>query len=118
MSAVGVVRDALNASLDSVAGLRVYSDIGAVIDPPGTVVGPPSLMWEAMCSHPTSARFLVYVVVAGDERALDNLWSWVELVTSALEAVENAVVIRADPGTFNSGGSELPCYEISVEVGI
>ncbi len=118
MSQISDVRDSLNVALKTVQGLRVYSDLGESMDPPAAIVGPPRLNWEAQCPGPTSARFLVYVVVGADERALENLWRWVELAADALDGVLDATVIRADPGTFNSGGNDLPSYEITVEVSL
>lgn len=111
----------LNAALTALAtdqGLRHYPDPGAVIDPPGTVLGPPALTWEGYCDGPTSARFLVYVVVPVDERALERLWALVPQVANAVqEQVSDATVTRADPGTF-TGTVDLPCYEIQIDVSL
>lgn len=118
MSAVKDVAEALELALKGVAGLRAYRDPGASVDPPGAVLGPPSLVWGGYCSGPVSATFLVYVLEKADGRALERLWDWVPLVSAAIDSVPDAVVIRADPGVYNSGGTDLPTYELTVEVSI
>lgn len=118
MSAVGDAAASLLAAVKTVPNTRQYRDPGAAVDPPGIVLGPPALAWEGMCSGPTSATFLVYVVVAADERYLEQLWELVPLVADALDSVPDATVTGAVPGAYQSGGSELPCYEITVEVSL
>lgn len=114
MSAVSEAAVELRVALKRVAGTRVVTDPGATLDPPALVLGPPSLQWEGMGGGPTSATFLVYVTVKADERALERLWDLVPAVASELDAVRDAVVLRADPGSYR----ELPCYEIQVEVAL
>lgn len=118
MSSVKVAAELILAALGGVAGVRAYSDPDATISPPSTVLGPPSLSWEGTCSDPTSARWLVYVVVDVKERALEALWELVPLVAAALEGMTDVVVIRADPGTYLNGGVELPSYELQIEVSL
>jgi len=118
---VGAIADAANslkAALDEVAGLRVTTDPGEQVAPPYAIVGPPALTWEAGCAGPTSARFLVYVVVDADDRALERLWDLVPAVSDAIDATTDAVVVRADPGSWNSGGSDLPAYTVEVDVAL
>lgn len=105
---------ALTAALRTVAGVRVYTDPAAVVDPPAAVLGPPSLTWSALCPEPTSARFLIYVVVAADDQAMPRLWGLVPTVAAAVDALPEASVIRATPGAF----TELPSYEIETEVSL
>jgi hypothetical protein len=118
VSAVAAAAAELAAALATVEGARPYADPGAVIDPPGLVLGPPALLFEGPCPEPTSARWLVYVVVPADERALETLWALVPVVAEAIDALPGAAVIRADPGTFLSGGVDLPCYEIQIDVSL
>ena len=107
------MRAALKAALATVDGLRVY-ELGTPVDPPGGVVGPPRLTWEVYCDEPTSAQFVVYLVSAMNERALDKLLELLPAVTLALMAVPNAVVVEATPGEYPAG--DLPCYAINVDV--
>lgn len=118
---MGVVADAaaeLAGALAGVAGVRLYTDLGASIDPPGVVLGPPALTWGGPCVEPVSARFLVAVVVAADERALPRLWDLAPLVAAAVDTVPDAVVVRADPGVWSTGTIELPCYELQIEMSL
>jgi hypothetical protein len=120
---MGPVSDAardLLAALDSVGEGKATADPGATLaNLPAFVLGPPRLTWENAASHePTGALFIVYAVVAADERAVERLW---DLVTRASEAIDdrtNGVVIQADPGVFPSGTTNLPCYELQVEIGL
>ncbi|MEV7263974.1 hypothetical protein AB0N38_10525 [Micromonospora aurantiaca] len=116
MSTVVEAAEALAAALRGVEGVRYVPDLAAVVEPPATALGPPALTWDAYCVEPTEARFIAYVVVARDERALPRLWDLVPRVAAALDAVPDAVVRRADPGLYPSG--ELPCYQIQVEVSL
>jgi len=117
---VKTASDTIVAALNAVEGMtgRATSDLGATVNPPALVLGPPALMWEGVCDGPTSARFLVYAVESVDERALVRLWVLVPLVAAALDALPDVSVIRADPGAYLAGGPELPCYEIQIEVSL
>jgi len=106
---------AIRAALAGVDGARVYADPGATLDPPALVPAAPTLTWEAYSGWPTSARWLIYLVAKADDRALPTLWTLLPAVTAALEGVAGAVVTQADPGTYQTGGVELPCYEITIE---
>jgi hypothetical protein len=117
MNDVAEASAALAAACNRVDGLREYT-LGASIDPPAFVVGPPALTWESPSVDPTSARFLVYVMVPADERALPRLWGFVEQIVAVIDAVTNAVVVRADPGRFAAGITDLPSYEITVEMSL
>lgn len=118
MGAVADVANALRDALAGVPGVRAYTDVGAMVDPPAAVLGPPRLTWQGPCSDPIDAMFLVYVVVSADARSLERLWDLTLLVAEAIESVSDAVVRSANPGVFNTAGVDLPCYEISIEVGI
>ncbi|WP_435583377.1 hypothetical protein [Amycolatopsis thermoflava] len=107
----------LEAALKSVDGLR-YVQLGSDVDPPGLVLGVPQLNWEGYGSAPATATFPVIVVVAMDDRALEQLWKLVTPVATAVDTVPDAVVQTADPGVFNAGNQDLPCYTLSVEVSL
>jgi hypothetical protein len=110
------MRDAL-AELAAAQGLQVPPDVGPGVDPPAVVVGVPSLLWESTCGM-TSAQVIVWLVVTRDEFALTRLLELVPLVAAVLDTVENATVVRADPGTYPIGDSDLPAYQISVDVAL
>ena len=120
MSAIDDAAAALTAALRAVDGVRHYAepDAAAAVDPPATVLGWPALTWEALPYAPTSGRWLVYLVVPVNDRAQSRLFELVPIVTAAIDNVTNAVVIRADPGAFDAGGTPLPCYEIQVDVSL
>ncbi len=110
--------EALSAALESVEGLRVYRDPGAVLDPPAALVGPPMLTFGGPSSDPVNGRFVVVVAVAFDDRAMKALWQLVPRVSAAVESHVDAVVTEASPGVWQNGAISLPCYELSVEMSL
>jgi hypothetical protein len=119
VSTVERAATALEGALATVPGLRVYTDPAAVVDPPAAVIGPPQLTWEAYSSDPTSARFVVFVVVAQDERSMPRLWELVPQVVATVETLVDAVIRSpVNPGAWTSGGTALPCYQIPIEVSL
>jgi hypothetical protein len=117
---VKAAAEALEAALRTVDGLRVFRDPGATVDPPAAILGAPALGWRAFCPAPTSARFTVFVVVAANERAMEQLWDLVPVVAAAVEEqVQEASVRDGDaaalPTTFPTGGSNLPAYAIEID---
>jgi hypothetical protein len=113
-----VIADAageISEALDAIPDLPTHIDPGANIQPPATVLGPPALRWETGLIGPTSARFLIYVIVPADDRAVERLWELVVTVADAIDAT-SAVVLTADPATYVVGTTSLPCYELVVEV--
>lgn len=113
----------LETALKGVDGVNYYRDPGAVIDPPATALGAPALAWETYGDgitppEPTSATFPVYVIARADDRFMETLWDLVPAVAAALESVTDAVTPAADPGAYNSGGVQLPCYELLAEMSL
>lgn len=121
MRAVKEAAEALEVALGTVEGLRVHRDVSSGIDPPCAVIGPPEIGWSGFCPDmaPTSARFTVHLVVRSNERTMERLWELVPAVALAIEQADDmsmALLERAAvPGTFPSGGAELPAYELSVD---
>lgn len=109
---------ALVAAVETVDGLRVYSDPGAVLDPPAAIVGPPAFTFGGPTSDPVGARFVVVVCVPFDDRAMDRLLELVPEVTAAVESETDAVTVEAMPSTWQSNQTALPSYEISVETSL
>lgn len=119
MSAIESAADALRAALRTVPKLKVYEDLGAVVDPPAAVVGPPELTPEAFGPEFTDAVFVIGVVVPDDERAIPRLLALVPLVAAAIYDVDGAVVRRASPGTWPGGGGvDLPAYLFETEMSL
>jgi hypothetical protein len=83
---------------------------------PSVVIGLPAFTWETGCPDPTSLRLLLYVVVDESERAAEELWDLVPVVATAVDEHTVAVTIRADPGSYMSGGTPLPAYLLQIEV--
>ena len=115
MTAVAEAREALEATLTSVPGLRVYMDPGATVQPPAVVVSLPDLRWEAMCVDPTGATFSIAVIAKLNDRAIEVLQELVLQVAEALDSVPEAVVRTARTGTWND---QLPAYLIETEVSL
>lgn len=114
MSLTGV-RAALTAALGTVAGLRVYNDPGAVIDPPGAVLGLSELTWDAYNdAYPSESTTMVYLLVAADDRAVDNLATLVDQVAGAVWSATDFAVSHAVPGTFQTSNADLPAYVLTV----
>lgn len=113
--AVGTITDAIKSLTPIV---RAYTDPAATVAPPGVVIGPPTLSWDASCSDPTVATFHLFVIVKQDARATEALWDLVPLVAAALDELTDGAVTTATPGTWDSGGTVLPCYTITLEIGL
>ena len=118
MSNVADAATMLESALDAIEGVR-RQPLGEPIQPPATVLGPPALRWESPAIAPSDARFLVYAIEAANDRALERLWDLVEVVVEVVDAVSpSAAVISAEPAVYESGTTQLPCYEIVVEVAL
>lgn len=89
---------------------------GAAVQPPATVVGPPIINWTAYDDEPTDADFAVYVVVAFDERTVDNLIDYAEPVVAALETIPGVAVTSVAPTTY--APADLPCYMITLNASL
>jgi len=71
-----------------------------------------------MGDDPTDATFTVALLVAFNDRTSAELLRWRPAVTAALQDA-NAVVTTAVLGTWPAGGgTDLPAYLITVEVGL
>lgn len=117
-NAVEAAAQDLETALRGVEGLRYYALGDAQVDPPAVVLGAPALAWEAYALAPTTATFPVFLVTALDDRALERLFAFLVPVAEALDAVADAAVQTANPGTYVAGTQELPCYTLNVEVAL
>lgn len=107
-------RVSLTELLRTVEGVRVVSDVGQTVDPPALVIVPPTLTYDAYFPGPTDASFQVPLVVAADDRAIENLERLLPLVEQAVHGSTNAALTGAEPG--NWGTPPLPCYLLTIEV--
>lgn len=109
------VRAALVAALGTVSGLRVYNDPGAAIDPPGAVLGLSELTWDTYNdAQPAESTTMVYLLVAADDRAIDNLVSLVDQVSDAVWSATDFAITHAVPGTYQTSNVDLPAYVLTV----
>lgn len=109
----------IRRALSEVEDARLHPDVGPGVDPPALVLGVPSLQWEGLCQEPTSARWLVYVVVSADyARASGALIGLVLAVAAVLDEVPDVSVLRADPGTYPASSGDLPAYQIEIQMAL
>jgi hypothetical protein len=119
VNAAAEALEALYAALQGVEGLRVVRGVGLQADPPAVVVPPPNLTWNAMGDEPTDATFTVALLVSFNDRITEELLKWQPLVVAALQTVDNTVVTTAVLGSWPAGGgTDLPAYLITTEVGL
>lgn len=118
MTSVREAVDGLQTALETVPDLGVYQDPGATVQGTGAVITPPSVVWGAYRSEPTEATFIVHLVVPFDEYATARLYDLVEPVQAAIEADPMFAVTSATPGLLQQGGTQLPTYALTVEVGL
>jgi len=110
--------EALKAALSAVDGIRVQTDLTAVTTPPAIILGVPTLEWSGTCAGPTDVTFFAYLVVPFDGRTVERLWGLIEAVGDAVDATDFAVVVSARPGTYPSGGVDLPAYELEIQTNL
>ncbi|MFI6308488.1 hypothetical protein ACIBCH_41900 [Amycolatopsis thailandensis] len=112
---------ALKAALVTVEALdsQVHEDLGATVQGVGVVIAPPSVAWDSFgrCG-PTEATFVVHLVVPFDEYATTRLYELVEPIVTAIETDPLFTVASASPGLLKQGGTDLPTYAITVDVGL
>jgi len=109
----------LELALKTVAGVQeVHLDPGAMSLFPAIVIGPPELEWGNGFADPTQARFPVYAVIDAGERAMERLCLLVPEVAAAVDELTPGAVLSALPFPFPSGATDLPSYQLIVEVGL
>ncbi|MBB4689824.1 hypothetical protein [Amycolatopsis jiangsuensis] len=121
MSSITDAVAALHTVLDSVAELdkRVYEDPGQSVTGVGAVITPPTVSWGGFGGpEPSEATFVVHLVVPFDQYATARLYQLVEPVVAAIEGDPLFAVSSASPGLLQQGGTQLPTYAITVDVGL
>lgn len=112
---------ALKAALLTVEELdqQVYEDPVALVTGVGAVITPPSVTWGSYGgSTPTEATIVVHIVVPFDEYATARLYELVEPIVAAIEADPLFAVASASPGLLPQGGTQLPTYALTVDMGL
>ncbi|MBN9739546.1 hypothetical protein DMP23_00240 [Amycolatopsis sp. A1MSW2902] len=113
---------ALRTVLETVASLgkRIHEDPGASVQGEASaVITPPVLEWGGFGgSAPSEATFVVHLVVPFDQYATARLYKLVEPVVAAIEGDPLFAVSSASPALLQMGGSQLPTYAITVDVGL
>jgi hypothetical protein len=118
MSAASEASARISAALSALTGIRHHRQMYGLVDPPATVLPPPALRRGAMSAEPTEATWVVALVVDRGERSQEQLEELEERVAEALYEVEDVVVNESRPGTYPSGGVELPAYLIDIDVSL
>ena len=114
-------REDLAAALRTVEGLGVETELGATLYPPAAGFGPARFVWNLGTSEPTDATLVIALVVSDNKgpRVYDDMIEWLPRVAAAIEDnCPDAVIRRANPGTWPSGGIDLPAYLFEVEVAL
>ncbi len=109
---------ALSAALSGVEGVRYHSDSGKTVQPPATLLGPPTFAYETYTADPSTATVVVALVVKAGDDGDARLLALLPAVTAALHDNTDAIVRSATPGTWRTGGSDLPAYLIEIEVSL
>lgn len=106
---------ALRAALSGVEGVRHHSDTGKTVQPPATLLGPPTFAYETYTADPSTATVVVALVVKAGDDGDARLLALLPAVTAAIHNNTDAVVLTATPGSWTTGGSDLPAYLIELE---
>lgn len=108
---------AVKAAVAGVPGVTVYTDPGATIDPPGVVVGLPDLSGNGTYNTPLPNELTMhlYLVVASNDAAQDSLVSLLDQLSEVVFDATDFVVTQAQPGTWQTSNTDLPCFVLTVE---
>lgn len=102
--------------MGTVPGVQFYTDPGAGINLPAAVLSLPTFDWSNYSqADPTDATFTLYVVVKADGYVISVIEPIMMQIVEALYSGTDLVVSHAVPGTFESGGTQLPAYVVTVE---
>jgi hypothetical protein len=113
------VLEAASAALPPADQFRVHAEVSDVVDPPAAVLSPPSLTWAGPGVAPTDATWSVAVVVAeGKGTTTADLYRVLPQIAEAIDMETDFVVTKAEPGSWFSGNSTLPCFLLTIEVAL
>ena len=114
MSTVDDAFAAMRSALRAVDGVRLHVLGEEALGPDAVVLAPPRLTWGGPGPDPTDATFSLALVVAANDRAAVHLMRLLPRVVAAVEALDDAVVRRAEIGTYPASPTPLPAYLIDV----
>lgn len=108
---------ALRMAVAGIPGVTVYTDPGANIDPPAVVLGLPDLSGNGTYSTPLPNELTLhlYLVVTEDDTAQDRLVKLLDQLSEVVFDATDFVVTQAQPGTWQTSNTDLPCYVLTVE---
>ena len=107
----------LTAALRGQPGYRLQS-LGDRLDPPAVILRPASLTWTTRGPEPDEASLQLAAVVAAEVGALLAAARLCQRVVDRVDPLLGFVVRSAEPDSIRSGGTELPCYLIDIEVSL
>lgn len=108
----------LAAAVATVDGVRVYPDVAPNLAPPAVVFGPPSIEFTNFnVPNAGDSTIQIYLVVSAGDRALERLVGLLDSLVQAVFDATDFAVTEALPGMFSTGGTELPCYVLTVLMG-
>lgn len=113
-------REDLAEALRGIEGMQADTELGASLYPPACGFGPARFVWRLGTSEPTDATMVIGLVVSDNKgpRVYDDMIEWLPRVAEAIESLPDAVIRSASPGTWPSGGADLPAYLFEVEVAL
>lgn len=89
-------------------------------DPIEVNMAPPRFLYETSCLGPRGMIVDVFVVAVQGDLTVRNMIALERGVADAIDQSESvdATVTGSIPGVWQRGGSDMPAYVISVEVGL
>lgn len=124
-ASVQAAHDVLQAALETASAalpvdyqFSVVPELADAIVPPAAVLAPPLLTWSGPGLAPTDARWIVPVVVAGSGRSVGDLYRLLPEIAAVIDMETDFVVKQAEPGSWQSGNSTLPCFLLTIEVAL
>lgn len=112
------LQNELRAALKDTGSLRLQTDLASPASAGDVMVGPPSPLYEGMCSpnEPTGFSYTVYVVEALGARAVERLLGHLPGLLTALGGLGSETEVEPPvPTVFPSGTNDMPAYSIAVE---
>lgn len=108
---------ALKAAVSGIPGVTVYNDPGANIDPPAVVLGLPEATGTGTYNTPLPNELTLqaYLIVASDDTAQDRLVKLLDQLSEVVFDATDFVVTQAQPGTWQTSKTDLPCYVLTVQ---
>lgn len=125
-TSVQAAHDALEAALVAASAalpvddqFAVVAEVSDSVIPPAAVLAPPVLTWSGPGLSPTDATWTVAVVVAGGKATTTaDLYRVLPSIAETIDFETDFVVKQAEPGSWQSGNTTLPCFLLTIEVAL